>query len=130
MTPWAEQLERALAGAGDAQRIAEWVQRSTRLLAENTHGDWPRWQAAALTRKKKRQLLQIDTTGRAGFDAHLGHYVAGAPENATDFLYQRLNAKEQDAVTVDFHRTSSDGASFSAHFPIVLGNSGGTPQLG
>jgi protocatechuate 3,4-dioxygenase beta subunit len=57
-------------------------------------------------------------------------YVAGAPENETDFLYQRLNAKEQEAVTVDFRRPSSDSAGFSAHFPIVLGDIDGTPQLG
>lgn len=57
-------------------------------------------------------------------------YVAGAPENATDFLYQRLSATEQKAVTVDFHQASSGGASFSAHFPIVLDDVKGTPQLG
>ena len=49
-------------------------------------------------------------------------YVAGAPTNARDGVYGRLNKQEQKAVTVDFlPLKNSKIGELAAHWEIVLG---------
>jgi protocatechuate 3,4-dioxygenase beta subunit len=51
-------------------------------------------------------------------------YVAGEPRNEGDGLYRSLPDDARAAVTVEFASAAADsGATYRAHFPIVLGSS-------
>jgi protocatechuate 3,4-dioxygenase beta subunit len=56
-------------------------------------------------------------------------YLAGAPENAGDFLLRRVtDRKLRDALIVALEPSPNAGSELAAHFDVVLGSSMLTKQ--
>lgn len=120
-------------------RIEIWqVDGHGRYLAERERGPDPDFQGYGATasdgegRYRFRTLKPVPYTGRTPhIHVRVHHpdgrvlttqmYLSGEPGNARDFLYRRLGAEEQAAVTVTLRPASEPGYRWRTEFDLVFG---------